>query len=130
MSAFLTKLMLEDDGDGLTMTLAADLLYDSHTLGRIVTVEKGFVTDFASIPKFLWNILPQHGHYDRAAVVHDKLYRAGGVTQLQADTVLREAMEICGCSWWERFVIYRGVRLGGHIPFTKYRDAEKAQAAA
>jgi hypothetical protein len=129
MSAFLTPLKLDDDGDGIVMTLDADLVYQSDLLGKTITVPRQFATDFASIPRILWNILPQHGPYDRACVVHDHLYRAGGVTQEQADNVLREAMKVCGCSWWQTFVIFRGVRIGGHVPFNRYREAEKAQAA-
>lgn len=84
--------------------------------GARIEIPKGFVTDFASIPRPLWSIVggPADGKYRKAAVVHDFLYRTGGVaTRYQADQVLLEAMKVCGCSWFQRTVIYSGVRVGG-----------------
>jgi hypothetical protein len=84
--------------------------------GWRVIVPKGFVTDFASIPRPLWAIVggPADGKYRKAAVVHDFLYRTKGLaTRPQADSVLLEAMKVSGCGWWERSIIYSGVRVGG-----------------
>ncbi|RYD62768.1 MAG: DUF1353 domain-containing protein, partial [Verrucomicrobiaceae bacterium] len=41
--------------------------------GRYITVPKGFVTDGASVPQFLWSLFPAWGSYSRAAVIHDLL---------------------------------------------------------
>lgn len=90
--------------DPVTKTLRRD---------RIV-VPAGFITDFASIPRVLWNILPPTGKYTKAAVLHDWLYRTTNLaTRKQADDVLLEAMKVCGVSWWQRVAIYSGVRVGG-----------------
>jgi hypothetical protein len=81
-----------------------------------IVVPKGFVTDFASIPRFLWAIVggPADGKYRLAAVIHDFLYRTHGLaTRPQCDSVLLEAMQVCGVGWWTRTQIYSGVRVGG-----------------
>lgn len=117
MSTFTTPLQLEYL-DGRTWKLLADFDFASETLERMVRVPAGFVTDFASIPRPLWALLPPTGRYGKAAVIHDDLYRSPhmvrpAVTRLQADRTLREGMEALGVTWLVRQVIYLGVRLGG-----------------
>lgn len=81
---------------------------------RRIQIPAGFITDFASIPRVLWSILPPTGGYGKAAVVHDRLYRTPGLcTRAQADAVLKEAMQFLQVGWWTRQVIYAGVRVGG-----------------
>lgn len=88
--------------------------FASETIERIVSVPSGFETDFASIPRVFWAILPPTGDYGKAAVLHDWLYRTQGrATRAEADGVLMEAMIALGVGWWTRTIIYRGVRLGG-----------------
>jgi hypothetical protein len=112
MSRFLTPLRFEDHG-GLPFVLFAPLVFDSDVLGATITVPQGFETDLASIPRALWRLLPPVGKYDGAAVLHDWLYRAGGVTRAQADAVLHEAMGVLQVGRVARALIYRAVRLGG-----------------
>ncbi len=114
MARFDTQLELEWI-DGQTWRLTSDFAYETDvgTLGRIV-VPASFVTDFASIPRVLWTVLPPTGAYGRAAVIHDRLYRTPSVaTRAEADRVLYEAMGLCDVSWLTRHVIYAGVRLRG-----------------
>ena len=81
--------------------------------------------DGASVPQFLWWLYPPFdGDYDAAAVVHDYLYRFGGVTRAEADAVLREGMEATGTAWRKRILIYAGVRVGGWKPWGNYRRDE------
>ncbi|MEA5259452.1 DUF1353 domain-containing protein [Arcicella aquatica] len=42
--------------------------------GSSVLVNAGYVTDFASVPRWLWSLFPPIGKYNRAALVHDYLY--------------------------------------------------------
>lgn len=42
--------------------------------GKILVIPVGYVTDFASVPMFLWSFFPPIGKYNRAALVHDFLY--------------------------------------------------------
>lgn len=114
------KLIVEDQ-DGDTWKLISPLCYHSEVAQKVITAEKGFVTDLASIPRGLWNIIPRTGKYDRAAVIHDVLYKNNGVTRKIADDVLYEAMVTCGVGAFQRRLIYWGVRSGGWVPWNKYR---------
>jgi|SRR5215217_1560451 len=86
-----------------------------------VDVEVGFDTDFASVPRGLWNLYPPDGEYTEAAVIHDALYwhqataekDGKPVTRPQADAVFLEAMKALGIGWLTRTILYRAVRLGG-----------------
>ncbi len=102
--------------DGHNWLLTAEFAYDTdlpepHT----IRVPRGFVTDFASIPRPLWNIFPPTGQYGKAAVIHDYLYRTPGLASRgNADATLLEAMKALGVGRWTRWTIYAGVRCGGH----------------
>ena len=132
--AFRTTLIFEDEG-GLSFRLVRPLVFDSGVLKRSITVPAGFVTDLASIPGAIWNILSPVGAYDAAAVVHDLLYRRGTVDEspvqrVDADRVLREGMEALGVRRWQQWTIYAGVRVGGWMVWRRYRSATQAKAAA
>lgn len=58
--------------DGKHFTLDESIFYYNGT--DLIIVPEDFVTDFASIPRFLWSIYPPTGRYQRAAVIHDWLY--------------------------------------------------------
>ena len=121
---FISPLIVRDDGG--TLILADTLFYNSDVLQGTLTVRAGFPTDFASIPRPLWIILPPLGKYDAAAVCHDKLYRDGAfrrraIARCVADQVLNEAMRASGVSPVHRWLIYAGVRLFGWIVWCHYR---------
>ena len=128
MSAFLnTRLPLNslppwECKDGVQLyEVAGDFSYQSEKLGRIITVPAGLVTDFASIPRPVWNVIdPEDPRIGWASVIHDYLYSHQGTlpdgftyTREQADAVLREAMEVCGCESILRNIVYDAVELGG-----------------
>ena len=104
--------------DGKNWMVLAEFVYVSPRV--TVFIPKGFITDFGSIPRFLWRVLsPTELHIGKPAVVHDFLYRVPGmaVTRKQADQELREAMTCVGAPAWKRQMVYRGVRLGGWRAF-------------
>jgi len=114
LSQFLLPLEVTPLDDGRNWRVDECFDYESMVLDAIIQIPIGFVTDFASIPRVLWDWLPPTGKYARAAVVHDFLYRTPGfATRAQADGVLMEAMSILNVGWLTRQVIYNGVRLGG-----------------
>lgn len=71
----------------------------------IIHIPAGFATDLATVPRIFWALLPPHGAYEKAAVLHDYLcvelascHRTDRVPQVNArDTdglfrrVMREA---------------------------------------
>jgi len=46
---------------------------DCQCTGGII-IPKGYRTDFASVPRFLWPIFPPHGRMANAAILHDYMY--------------------------------------------------------
>lgn len=102
--------------------LLENFSYESDKLGFVVTAPAGMVTDFASIPRPVWNIIdPEDPRIGWGSVIHDILYKLQGdmggglpvVSREQADATLRECMEVCGASGWIRHSVYWALRAGG-----------------
>lgn len=85
-------------------------------------VPAGFVTDYASVPRFLWSIAPPEGEYDEAAVAHDWLYFTKRFKRDQADKVFLEGMQTCGVNFAKRRAMYRAVRTFGWWPWKFGKD--------
>jgi hypothetical protein len=106
------------NGDGTFPILSRFRYFTSIGL-RPSTIEVpiGFTTDFASIPKLFWNLLPPDGKYGRAAVVHDYLYSTEGLsgefTREQCDRIFLEAMTDLGVGPITRLLMFRAVRWFG-----------------
>lgn len=88
--------------------------YRRWTRFGVVEVPAGFVTDFASVPRALWPLVPKIGPYNMAAVVHDWLYREHprGWTRAQADAVFYDLMIEDGVSKLRAATMYAAVRAG------------------
>ncbi len=93
--------------------LKDEMHYTIGTSGVTVTIPKGFVTDFASIPRAFWLWIPPTGSYSRAAVVHDWLYWVQVCNREQSDKLLLLAMVESEVSVATRFTIYNAVRFFG-----------------
>ncbi|NND81643.1 MAG: DUF1353 domain-containing protein [Gammaproteobacteria bacterium] len=94
--------------------LLADMTYTLGTTDISVTVPKGFVTDFASVPKSLWSFgLTPHGRHSRAAVIHDYLYWAQGCTRAQADNIMIIAMQESSVGPIKKTMLSQGVQKFG-----------------
>jgi hypothetical protein len=87
-------------------------------LGDTFTVPSGFVTDLATVPRFLhWLTLP-YGAYTRAAVLHDFLiverinHRDSTlrVTSRDTDGIFRRIMQELGVGWAKRWTMWSAVR--------------------
>ena len=111
---FLEPLVLEYI-DGRNWKLISEFDYRTDVFPHPpIKILAGFLTDFASVPKLMWNILPPTGKYGKAAVVHDYLYRTKGIaTKDQADHVFLEAMTALGVGWWTRNTMFRAVHWFG-----------------
>jgi Protein of unknown function (DUF1353) len=122
---------LEDQEDGETAKLLELLCYATLDGWRIC-VPTGFETDFASIPRPLWAVIPPRGKYNRPAIVHDYLYHFAPLdprtgrwcTQARADSIIREACENVDDRFTQRWAIYLGLRLGGFVAWRKYRKED------
>lgn len=91
--------------------LRSDLVYLSDIAGRIV-VPTGFVTDLASIPKWVprW-ICDPNGRHRPAAIVHDYLVRQPDFDRPTADRIFLEAMKVLDERPWRAYLMYGAVRL-------------------
>jgi hypothetical protein len=117
MAVFDAPMVVTFEPDGMHAKLHEDFFRTSAYYG-IIVIPAGFETDFASIPRVFWNILPPIGQYLEAAVVHDYLYSMGtdlfmSADRKTADLVFLELMERSGVPIFRRHVIYRAVRLFG-----------------
>lgn len=100
-----------DLGDGFTRQLLQPFVYRNGPI--LIEVPRGFVTDYASIPRVFWRLIPPTGPYNGAAVIHDYLYTTGTVSRIVADAIFVEAMAALGVPANTRTVMHMGVRLGG-----------------
>lgn len=119
---FLNQLELEYI-DGRTWRVTQTFSVDVEI--GVIVVPVGFITDFASIPRVLWNILPPEGHYGKAAVLHDYIYVTGGhcppsehvFTKKEADKLFLAAMSQLDVPWYQRYPMYQAVRWFGRGSF-------------
>lgn len=91
--------------------------------GATITVPKGFKTDFASVPRILWSVLPPIGTYTESAVLHDFLYYKGKyatvqheqLTREKADKIFLAAMLSQDVNKFTAYFMYGGVRIFGGL---------------
>lgn len=115
MSRFLNLLKIAPYADGENFILLEDFSfeYGVEGSGAIITAPRLFITDFASVPRAFWNILPPWGKYGFAAVIHDWLYYEQPVSKEDADLILLDGMEVMGVGIVDRNVIYEAVKNAG-----------------
>lgn len=83
---------------------------DSH---EIIYVPEGFITDGASIPRFLWPIVGHPlGEYAQSAVLHDFILKDEIYPRKKCDRVFLESLKVLGVNPIKRRIMYWGVRLG------------------
>lgn len=115
-SEFLTDLDMRAVQNGYV--LLAPLKYRSVVLDEVVEVPAAFFTNLASIPRIARILITGHGNDRWAAVVHDYLYSIG-YRRAMADRVFLEALEASGANWLKRRTMYRAVRTGGWMFYSK-----------
>lgn len=94
----------------------------------LITVPKGYVTDLASIPRFIWSLfgLTPDGLYRGAAVVHDYIYSKHikgasysllpdgmRLTRAECDEIFKILIHASGEAHWKEEAMYRAVRTFG-----------------
>lgn len=111
---FLTDLNVEFVPGGKYWLVTSPLIYDDAEQKKGVEVPAGFLTDFASVPRGLWNLFPKVGPWAPAAVVHDFCYRYALYDKKVADLMFLHAMEDLGIGRVTRRLMYLGVRVFGN----------------
>jgi hypothetical protein len=91
-----------------------------------VDVPPGFVTDFASIPRPFWSLLPPDGEYVYAAILHDYLYWQQERPREESDDIFKFAMEDLKVGSMTIGTIHSAVRLGGGSAWDSNKQARIA----
>jgi len=129
MSRFTDALIVSPLADGKTWVVLERFGYDVGELGSGDSVEVaiGFCTDFASIPRLFWIVLPRWGKYGNAAVIHDWLYWDQSRSRRAADDIMLEAMSVLSVSALKKYPIYWGVRAFGWIAWHRNQWDKRAE---
>ncbi len=124
MNSYRTPLIVTPLQDGKRWRLHEGFTYRCRPPGGLrgdwitIVVPAGFVTDFASVPKVFWSIIPAWGKFGKGAVVHDYLYQDTDnqwMTRKLADQIFLGAMLVSGTAPWKAKVMYWAVRLFGWV---------------
>jgi hypothetical protein len=86
-----------------------------------IHIPRGFVFDFASIPKLFWSLVgsPATGKHRLCAIPHDYIYYKQHYTRKFADKLFAECLKDKGVSWWKRTMMYWAVRIFGRIGWNR-----------
>lgn len=88
-----------------------------------INVPKDFVTDFGSIPQFLWWISNPTKYV--SYVLHDYLYEVQGewgkYTRKECDMIMLEALQVEWCNIISAYLKYLAVRLFWWQAWKKYK---------
>ena len=122
-NSFLTPLVVEVLPSGKRFRLYNDFTYLWKREYVEFHIARGFVTDFASIPRPLRILIPKLGRYNKATVIHDAIYQDAvpgfRFTRKEVDIVFLDAMTDLGVAKWKRTLMYWGVRLGGFFAWKR-----------
>jgi hypothetical protein len=111
-----TILQKEEEGRIIaSLLIPFDYYTDLNVLlpNNLITVPKGFETDFASVPRLFWSLFPPLGPYSKAAVVHDYLCTCKWVSSIEAAAIFHEAMLVLKVNRVTAFLLWLAVRLFG-----------------
>jgi len=125
MSKFTDILLVSPLADGKTWVIMKEFGYDIGEEGSedTINVPIGFRTDFASVPRLLWALIPRWGKYGNAAVIHDYCYWQQQFNRKKADEIFLEAMTVLKVSSFQKYTIYYAVRWFGWYPW--WRNSRK-----
>lgn len=118
-NSFKTPLVVEVMGKRFRLHYNFTYRWKYKGLTIVISVPAGFETDFASIPRFAWILIPKLGRWNKAAVIHDWLYQHGALSRKQADRCFRDGMRDKGVKPWQYNLIYWAVRLFGWLAWKR-----------
>ena len=95
-----------------------------------IRIKKGYVLDFASVPRcFWWFISPSEYGICHAALLHDILYSTKVFSRRVSDAFFLEAMIKMGYPGYKAWPAFIAVRLFGWAAWAKQSKAASAKAA-
>ena len=130
MSSFTKPLIVEVLNDGKHYRLAEEFeYYRTGNPDAKILIPKGFITDFATIPRIFQAIMPPTGtrknSYGKAAVLHDYLYDKDCLyifTRQEADLIFLEAMQARGVNRFVSWILYTCAKY-----FAKHRFRQESR---
>ena len=102
--------------DETTWELERDLIYEGKD--DYFLVPKETTTDFASVPRPFWWLIPRYGRYTEAAVLHDYLCNLANddkFSRCDADGIFRRVLRELGVGYVRRRLMWAAVRWGGGV---------------
>ncbi|MEP3857279.1 MAG: DUF1353 domain-containing protein [Porticoccus sp.] len=122
MSSFLKIPPVTWVGGKYPWRLDGDLVFKSDKIGLII-VPRGYLTDFASVPRLPIIRWAAGGRASMPAIVHDYLYDCctKHITRAEADASFLDAMTAIDDPSWAvtRRIMWLGVRAGGWAAWRK-----------
>ena len=89
--------------------------------GVILKVPIGYVTDFTSVPRYLWSFIAPIGEYNLAAIIHDYIYTEHDYVRKFADDEFLKWMNFFEPEHKIRNkVMYLALRIFGKARWEKY----------
>lgn len=95
-------------------------LHEGMTVCGVV-IPKNFVTDGASVPRYLWPLFPPIGRYFRAAAAHDFLLDTGTPWKA-ANRVFERALVESNIPKWRRVMMVKAVKIHGWVKINFTND--------
>ena len=128
MSAFTENLIVSPLPNGKTWVLRKQFSYDvgEEGSGETIKISAGFITDFASVPRLLWALVPKWGKYGNAAVIHDYLYwvQPKEYPKEKVDDIFLESMLVLGVGNLKAKTLYHAVRILGRWAWNSNKKAK------
>ena len=98
---------------------------DKYPSKEVITIPKGFETDFASVPRIFWLFISPIDKHAKAAVVHDYCYVYAPYDRKRCDEIFLEAIKVLGVPKWKQHCLYYGVRIFSGLAWWKHRRKGK-----
>lgn len=118
MSLFTTPLIVELIGKNKWSVYKKFTYHvNKYPSKEVITIPKGFETDFASIPRIFWVLISPIDKHAKAAVVHDYCYKYAPYTRKRSDQIFLEAMKVLNVPKWKQYCIYYAVRIFSILPW-------------
>lgn len=125
MSKFTKPLIAELVGKNLWKVYSGfEYHVGSYPSEEVITVPKGKITDFASVPRIFWFAISPIDDHAKAAVVHDYCYETGYDTRKRCDDIFKEGLEVLNVKPWKVFCMYWAVRLFAWRVWFGYRSKD------
>ena len=91
----------------------------------VLLIPEGFITDFSTVPRILWPIIPPHAKAMAPSILHDYMYVAHPFSdrmsekeeRLFADNYFKMTLTQQGLPKWQVSAMYWAVRLFGKKRF-------------